>query len=302
MKRFILKITIFFLLIAVTDFCFGQFCNFLYNNAGGGEAQNQKHILHNENADILIMGSSRARHHYAPQILEETLGMSVYNCGLDGNGIIYQYGLLRLILERHTPKIIIYDATANFDIRQNDNKKYLNNLRKYFNDPIIDSLFYDIAPNNYIKMYSNLYRYNWTFLTFIRDFISKTSATKSKGFEEIHSVMNYEPTPSPPKINAWDETKKKYFKKFVDICQEKGITLIITFSPFYNGANYKELEPIESYCLKHNIPLFNFFNEPAISKDRAFFADSYHLNSKGAKLFSLIFSERLKRTITLVND
>ena len=47
--------------------------------------------------DILIFGSSRAVHHYNSSMIEDSLGMSCYNCGDDGNGIILSYGRLSMI-------------------------------------------------------------------------------------------------------------------------------------------------------------------------------------------------------------
>ena len=76
-------------------------------------------------ANILIFGSSRAAHHYVPSILSDSLDMSCYNCGLDGNGIIYGYGKLKTITARYYPKIVILDIQPTFDLFTNDNCKYL---------------------------------------------------------------------------------------------------------------------------------------------------------------------------------
>ena len=296
MKKFLLKICLFLLFIIVMDVTFGCLCNFLYNNAKGGETLNQKYILRDNSAKVLIMGSSRSRHHYSPQIIEDSLGLATYNCGLDGNGIIYQYGLLKLILKRSAPRIIVYDITANFDIRENDNKKYLNNLRKHFDEPSIKSMFNDIDNENYLKMYSNLYRFNWTFLTYFRDFVSKNAIINQKGFDPMKSTMDYEPKQEKwDKKVIWDEKKYFYFDRFVKECKKNNIRLIVSFSPFYHGFSREELLPVMEYCSRQNIQLMDYNNLPSIANDRSLFADSYHLNEKGAKKFSAIFAHDLKK-------
>lgn len=64
-------------------------------------------------ANILIFGSSRAAHHYVPSILSDSLDMSCYNCGMDGNGIIYGYGKLKTITARYYPKIVILTSSLH---------------------------------------------------------------------------------------------------------------------------------------------------------------------------------------------
>ena len=50
------------------------------------------------NADVVVIGSSKASHHYVPQMLEDSLGMTVYNCGQDGCFLLYQNCIVNMIL------------------------------------------------------------------------------------------------------------------------------------------------------------------------------------------------------------
>ena len=38
-------------------------------------------------ADLLVFGSSRANHHYVPEVFEDSLKLTFYNTGKDGSGI-----------------------------------------------------------------------------------------------------------------------------------------------------------------------------------------------------------------------
>ncbi|MGM0944162.1 MAG: hypothetical protein ACQEW9_03200 [Bacteroidota bacterium] len=60
-------------------------------------------------ADILIVGSSRALVHFDPAAIEEKTGMSCYNLGLDGSKYEAQRKVLELYLEKNNkPKVIIW--------------------------------------------------------------------------------------------------------------------------------------------------------------------------------------------------
>ena len=63
----------------------------------------------NDNTEIVILGSSRASHHYVPSILTDSLGMSCVNLGMDGKGILYNYALFNMLVQYNSPRIIIYE-------------------------------------------------------------------------------------------------------------------------------------------------------------------------------------------------
>ena len=67
------------------------------------------HSVLGTNEDILIFGSSRALHHYNPEIIEDSLGMTCYNVGSGGQNIYFHLALLESTLERYTPEIVILE-------------------------------------------------------------------------------------------------------------------------------------------------------------------------------------------------
>ncbi len=132
MKRFFIRISIFILLVIVCDVAVGFVGGKLMDNAKGGDTRRKYSIANNTNEDVLIFGSSRAIYHYDSEILEDTIGMSVYNCGFQGNGIICAYGFFKMITKRYYPKCLVYEITPSFDYIVGDNHKYLGNLRYFY--------------------------------------------------------------------------------------------------------------------------------------------------------------------------
>ena len=97
MRKFIVNIIIFFAIIWVADIGLGAILDKIAYNAKSGGQQINNHITYKANEEIIIMGSSRASHHYIPQIINDSLKMSSYNMGQDAMGIILMYGRYKLL-------------------------------------------------------------------------------------------------------------------------------------------------------------------------------------------------------------
>ena len=108
-KKIFLNITIVFTIVFVLDLSIGRTLRYFYFKESSGLHYRTTFSMDSTKANILIFGSSRATHHYVPEVFESSLKDSYYNTGRDGNGIFYQLAVLRSILKRYNPKVIILD-------------------------------------------------------------------------------------------------------------------------------------------------------------------------------------------------
>ena len=99
MKKYIVRIILFFAIVVLVDFVVGWAGDYLQTHAKGGDTKAINDLVKKDQHDILILGSSRAHHHYDTPFLSDTLNLDVYNAGYDGNGVILAYGILQMILE-----------------------------------------------------------------------------------------------------------------------------------------------------------------------------------------------------------
>ena len=67
MKKFFIKMTVLFLILAVGDFLIGKGMDYVYANVMSGGQRRNNFIANEMDADILVFGSSRAIHHYNAQ-------------------------------------------------------------------------------------------------------------------------------------------------------------------------------------------------------------------------------------------
>lgn len=119
MRRFLFNIALFFFGVGAVDLISGQIFSTLLIHAKGGEAKQFHELFEKDKHEILIMGSSRAHHHYVPSIFEDSLGYDCYNAGYDGNGVILAYPLLENMLNRYKPRLVIFEVSKGFDIMLN---------------------------------------------------------------------------------------------------------------------------------------------------------------------------------------
>lgn len=294
MKKYLIKIVAFFAIVAVVDFAFGKVCDYLRDHTKGGFSGNVHYICEESNDDIIMMGSSRMKHHYVPQVFEDSLGMACYNAGIDGNGIILNYGFLEMILQRYTPKLIIYDVT-NFDMYESDNTKFLDALRPYYYKEGISQIFHDVQKTESLKMHSRLYQYNSDLLGLLSDNIRPIQSF-SKGYWPSVKEMDYEP--EPPKNTGLPQTdmlKLEYIQKFIELTKSHHIPLVFIASPdwfadYFAGYN----NPIIKICKEENVPFVDYYFDQHICSDMSLWGDSRHLNDKGANIYSKLIVKDLR--------
>lgn len=290
MKKFLIRIIIFFALLFVIDRAVGYVFSYMSKNSKGGYVGHHNYITDGVHEDLLIFGSSRAIHHYNPQILTDSLGFSCYNCGQDGNGILLFYGWWQIIKEHYCPQIIIYDVTTSFDLLiDKDNHKYLGWLKELYGRADIRKIFEDVDPTEKYKMMSQMYRYNSKFHQIAADFVYPLYIVKANGFMPLNGEVdtmrikkNNKVLPSEkPKF---DSLKIAYLNKFID--ESNGAKLIFIVSPMWYGITSEQLSPIRDICLQRNIPFLDFSNDLKYVHNNTYFKDGSHLNARGADEFT----------------
>ena len=284
MRRYITKILLFFLLVAALDLVFGKVCNYMFSHPKGGETKVLQYLVNDCDKDILIMGSSRAHCHYDDKMIEDSLGISCYNAGVEGNGVIMMYGLYKLM--KHKPKIIIYDVEPSFDVMEyaedQNNTRYISVL-KFFSTKDVDDILRTLSPMLTLKNKSSLYRYNTRFITVVKDYL-RGAPFGHYGFAPAFGEMSEEPVPVEGKLVKVDPTKYSFFERFIESTQKDGVVLLVVASPKY-GFEGGSLEPIKRLCSQNDIRFLDYSNDAHFQKLK-YFKEPMHMNETGAKEYT----------------
>lgn len=295
MKKIILKIVLFLVLVVSIDIALGHLLEYLYFKQKKGKSYRITNVLENVKSDILIFGSSRAAQHYDPDIIEKMTGLSTFNVGLDAQSIIYHKAILDVILTRYHPKVIVLELVEEMDfsfgtIQYDRLSVLLPYVKKYSS---IKNIVQQRSYFEKIKLFSKSYPYNSLLLRIIEGNIGFTNIDKSNnGFLPKSGSWNL---PIKAFIQAeinYDEGKVRFFYDFVNVCKEKNIPLFVVISP-----KYEKCEGCFSFsqkiCDSIKVNLHNYSSDSLFLSNNKYFKNPSHLNSEGAKVYSELISFKL---------
>lgn len=284
MKRFIIRLFIFVIIICGVDKTIGAGLSYLYNKSkvetGTG------YVMNKVNHDILVFGSSRAYRHYDTRIITDSLGLSCYNCGKSGQGFIYNYALLKVIMEKYTPDLIIYDIYPTADFAYGDNTRYITDLRPFRKEKSVMNILIDVDPFEKYKTLSSMYCYNHICNEIILNYLMPNYGEKSvNGFVSTKKTFN----PIKTKRNvsqggAVDSLKLKYAEKFIQLARNTKVVLAI--SPYWDFYDYEYVRMAKELADKYGVPFYDFSSREDFVHNNDYFFDSIHLNDKGAVKFT----------------
>jgi len=297
MRKYILKIALFFGIVIVVDLGFGLACGWLESHAKGGMTRRIHEITSLQKADVVMMGSSRAHHHYVSSILADSLGITAYNAGVDGNGIVLAKGLYEMMAKRYTPKVIIYDVEPAFDINvyaeDGNNTRYIGQLRPYCQDVQVKEIITRVDASEKYKDLSAMFRYNSKVFDLLKDFVVLSDYTVD-GFAPMYGEMKREPDKKTVGVLSQKDTLKlSMLEEFVAELSTSDTRLIMMVSPKYGAISSEVFEPVKDICNKYVVEFWDYYTDPEFQK-MEYFKEQMHLNDKGARAFSECIAQKLK--------
>ncbi len=296
MKNFFIKLVAFLVLFIVVDIVVGYGIKTINAGVEKGDYGRNNYIMNEMTGkDILVFGSSRAIHHYNPCILSDSLGLSCYNCGEDGMGIILSFSRLNAVLKRYTPKVIVYDIEIAYDLAKDDNAKYLGKLNMFYPDSDLEQVYNDVSATEKYKMISHLYRYNSQLADiFIQRISSYPEYARDATYYPQSGQLTYMPeAPRPYEVDI-DSLKVKYLNLLISKCEEKNIQLFFAVSPKFQIRHDLELSFLKEISVQRSVPLLSHYNDTTFTNHKELFVDPVHLNSEGSCQYTRVISSEIK--------
>lgn len=286
-KRFFKSIIIVISGVIIVDVAIGSGLKCLYKNQSSGLLYRANYAIETTTADILVLGSSRANHHYDPKVFEENLNATFYNGGRDAQGAVYSCAVASSVIQRYRPKCIIIDIRPNeFTTSDEDN---IATILPYKDDKAIRSFFSYKGPFEEIKLFSQIYPYNSMLTNLLLGIMpfNKTRTKDYKGYLALQGIKDTAQLAESRETNPIDTAKVRYFNSLLKELDKKRIPALVVISPvrgdLVEGATVKLSK---SMCDKFKSIKFLNFAHHQISKDARYFNDGFHLNDAGAVTFS----------------
>lgn len=300
-RKFIISSLIVLAIVIATDFVLGKTMRILLPNTSNKEDIGKTYFSINEvSTPIVIVGSSRASHHYVSNIIEEKFNLETYNVARDGCFFSYNCCVVNSILDRYCPKFIIWE---------ND----INSLYKESNDPL-ESIYPYYKQNDYVtnlikerskfsdilKLNSNLYRYNSIIHKIVMINVLKKSFSDK-------TIKGY--SPLTPKINTElrlkyinntlnkeiSDSKVETLRKTLEKAKQNDVKIIIVDSPKYmlQNPNSQSAEIMKKICNEYDMTFINNTQLSQFLENPEYFNDKTHLNHEGAMVYTYIFVDQI---------
>lgn len=249
--------------------------------------------------EVVLMGTSRCNGHYVPSILRDSLGMSVFNAGVDGSDNIYsQYIALRLLLRHHTPKVVCLELESSFLEKEDDAFSTTSFFAPFVGtDAHADSIF-RLAGTLWRYRLSHLYRFNAKALPIITGQLRNYWQNEDQGY-----IPNPEPAVFPhlqqlsEAPQPVDSLKLQVLERFIGDCRERGITLVFTISPAFYTVQPSHYAALRLVARRHAVPLFDYHTQGLYQEHPELFRDINHLWDRGARLYTSLFAGDLRRVL-----
>jgi hypothetical protein len=314
--RFV-KIIVFLLIIIILDQATGMVLSRLYFNQKAGPKHGLNYFFSECKDSVIILGNSRAQHNYDTPVISDLIKMKCYNAGQDGgHSILLPYAQVEVLLRRFIPKMILVEIDPNeLEYRSQDYEKLSILLPYYHVYPELRKIILMRGPFEQIKLLSGIYPNNSDIIDLIR-YNTNTYSVNMKDIQGyipitgrvLNNSMLKVPLESKIVQSQIDTNKISALKNIIKVCREKKVRIIFVKSPEYHYVNEKPVAQSfsEVQFLKiiqsENVRFIDLSNESTFTGNMELFADTRHLNQKGAAVFSRIVSGYIKQELSVIPE
>lgn len=301
MKRFFKTILLLCCILLVLNVVMDILFTKALNRSKGIVYREWNNIIHDTiDADLLVVGSSRAWVQYNTYIMDSVLSVNSYNLGLDASHIQRQIVKYKVYRHYQTKKpsflIINFDYWGDWEINYWQREQFF----PYLAYPFIRKAITSREHFSKAELYLPMYRYykqgivSLTKCTAVEN--QKVKGSWYKGFlanelfwdgTRLAYIDKIEFLPLPDVVDDFDV--------FLSDLQKDDIRVIFVSSPIYIGATEKlvNLDDFyafrDSFAKKYDIPVLDYIHDD-ICYDTAYFYNATHLNKAGAEKFTMELS------------
>ena len=297
---FVVKAIVFLVIAAGFDFLVGKIYRRLESKALEHSPYGMltEYTMWKVDADVIIIGSSEAQHSYIPSLLEERLGMSVYNCGKEGCYFYYENAMINGILDRYNPKMIIWAIGPNYlNEPTEEDKGNLSQLNPFYKEnEFCRQALKTKSKYEPVKLVSSSYTYNSRLFPYLYKIFMPDYQYEYGGYAPLYECQKNIEIKERIWNDSYDESICFVFDQTIERCLDNGVQIVFVFTPRLEIENHEDLTSYRSLIetkKKYNLCLIEdlYHSEKLMTPE--LFKDNPHLNHEGAKLFTSMLADEI---------
>lgn len=254
---------------------------------------------------VLLFGDCEVYSNVSPDVMFETSGILAFNRANSQQMMWQSYYLLEEALVYETPKIVMLSVGGlRNGVEQIDeayNRLAIDKMKwsKYKWEMIQASMKEEEAPIAYALP---IVRYHSRFEQLTSEdmkYLFADPVVSYSGYLINTNIVPYENLPVKRELNdySFDAKSVEYLDKFVQLCKEKGITLILFKAPGLYPYWYEEWDNwVDSYAKDNGVIYLNYNNnidQIGINYKVDTYDGGMHLNYYGARKLSSYMANQL---------
>lgn len=251
----------------------------------------------NKDHDVIFIGDCEVYENISPAVLWQEYGINSYIRGSAQQLTWQSYYLLEEMLTYETPKVVVFNVLA---------MKYGEPQSEAYNRMTLDGMKWSSSKSeavkvsmmedeNYVDYLFPLLRYHSRITELEEDDLTYFWNRDKVTFNGYYMRVDVKPAENVPEgkpLGSYEfgELAWEYLDKMVDLCNAKGVELVLMKAPSLYPYWYDQWEEqIEAYAKENNLKYYNFL-EDIDEMGIDFTTDTYdaglHLNLSGAEKLS----------------
>lgn len=299
LKKCLIWFGIVVVVIFILDVLFGKmFKAYMDRYRLAGDYEMVDHLLKSADEDIVVLGSSVALNGINTKTLEDSLGVTAYNGGANGQMFPYYLTILKAVLEQKPPRKIVLGMIPSNLSDTGIGGRY-NFLAPYYGAGIgdIDSRLHGGDELERVFLQSNFYRLNriW-FRILLYNFVTA-------GIQGENGFIAKPVPPEYPERLKWEEDeemseeRRAEFEEFVNLCRDNGVELTVVFAPrcVDRGiGTHKVADRVRELSEKYGFRFYDDTFLPPFDEVDSLFYDDRHVNINGSAIYTDSIINRLR--------
>ncbi|WP_148660882.1 hypothetical protein [Marinilabilia salmonicolor] len=324
MKRFIVDIVIFSIILYVVTLCLDKVVSTGLRRSETTLFYNLTKINQGKlNADLIVNGSSKALVQVDPFIIDSILGINSYNLALDGTPFIPQKAQYEFYRLKNTKPKIIIQIVSNGTLRSL-NKGFKNSIKfaPYLNIPEVKELMKLTGSFNCLDYSVPMVKYSGKpfeiitgMLSFLnvqifkvqdsRGYFPKDKSWPTNANEGIESSLkengmtDFDYTQLVQEFTSSDSVSVQNFERFLAKCETEEIIVFLVYPPIH-AEGFNTILNVDYYnriAHKYNACFLDYSRDSLLVFNKKYFYNSQHLNVDGATIFTKKLAEDINARI-----